>query len=207
MRPQMSSVKAKVPSSKSKWRLGRSSRAPRMWKIRCSSSGTEPSRAYSSDAVLRQFALVPEACAKPVVDSQPASSQAPTTHRSRNRTSTLVTYEALPGIARITPVRSLSSTILVLLAALSASADVIHLKNGRTIWADQVRQTKDRVEYDVGDDSYAIPKAAVDRVDAGGVAPARAQTAAADVSDFTPPAPTFDHEADVATKVVRDGKV
>jgi tetratricopeptide (TPR) repeat protein len=95
----------------------------------------------------------------------------------------------------------------VLLAAFSASADVIHLKNGRTIWADQVRQTSDRVEYDVGDDSYAIPKSSVDRIDAGGVAPARAQAAAAEASDFTPPAPTFDHEADVATKVVHDGKV
>jgi len=43
----------------------------------------------------------------------------------------------------------------VLLAALPACADVIHLKNGRTIWADQVRETKNRVEYDLGEDTYA----------------------------------------------------
>jgi len=65
----------------------------------------------------------------------------------------------------------------VLLTALSARADVIHLKNGRTIWADQVREdkNKDRVEYDVGEDTYAIPRSSVDRIDAGGSAPARWQ--------------------------------
>lgn len=103
--------------------------------------------------------------------------------------------------------RSLPITILVLLTTLSAPADVIHLKNGRTIWADQVRQSKDRVEYDVGDDTYAIPKSSVERVDAGGMAPAHAQAGAADVPEFAPPAPTFSHEAEVATKVVRSGKV
>ena len=103
--------------------------------------------------------------------------------------------------------RTLSITILVLLANLFAPADVIHLKNGRTIWADQVRQTKDRVEYDVGDDTYAIPKSAVERVDAGGMVPARAHAGGSEVADFTPPTPTFNHEADVATKVVHEGKV
>jgi len=55
----------------------------------------------------------------------------------------------------------------VLLAGLPAIADVIHLKNGRTIWADQVREKKDRVEYDLGEDTYAIPKSSVERIDAG----------------------------------------
>ena len=98
--------------------------------------------------------------------------------------------------------------ILVLLAALSAPADVIHLKNGRTIWADQVREdkNKDRVEYDVGEDTYAIPKSSVDRIDSGGAAPARSNSASA-VPDFNPPAPTFNHEGDVAEKIIRDGKV
>jgi tetratricopeptide (TPR) repeat protein len=98
--------------------------------------------------------------------------------------------------------------ILVLLAALPASADVIHLKNGRTIWADQVRESKDkdRVEYDLGEDTYAIPKSSVERIEAGGVAPTHSATAN-HAPDITPPAPSFDHEADVAEKVVRDGKV
>ncbi len=100
----------------------------------------------------------------------------------------------------------------MLLAALPAPADVIHLKNGRTIWADQVRENKDRVEYDLGDDTYAIPKTSVERidVDAGGAAPVHAGEAAGvstNAPDITPPAPSFNHEADVAEKVIRDGKV
>jgi len=96
----------------------------------------------------------------------------------------------------------------VLLAALLAPADVIHLKNGRTIWADQVRETKDRVEYDLGEDTYAIPKSSVDHIEAGGAAAVHAGSGAgANVPDITPPAPSFNHEADVAEKVIRDGKV
>ena len=95
-----------------------------------------------------------------------------------------------------------------MLLALPSSADVIHLKNGRTIWADQVRKNKDRVEYDVGDDSYAIPVSSVERIDAGGVAPVRSSAnRSAGLPEITPPTPTFTHESDVAAKVVRDGKV
>ena len=103
---------------------------------------------------------------------------------------------------------SISIAILVLLTALTASADVIRLKNGRTIWADQVRQNKDRVEYDVGEDSYAIPKSSVDRIDAGGMAPPRAGSGAShDLPDFTPATPSFTHEGDVSGRVIHDGKV
>ena len=56
-----------------------------------------------------------------------------------------------------------------MLAAVYAPADVIHLKNGRTIWADQARESGTRVEYDIGDNSYAIPKSAVERIESGGV--------------------------------------
>ena len=94
----------------------------------------------------------------------------------------------------------------MLLAALKAPADVIHLKNGRTIWADQIRENKDRVEYDLGDDTYAIPKSSVERIDAGGAAPGHAGESG-NAPDITPPAPSFNHEADVAEKVIRDGKV
>ncbi|MGA8301157.1 MAG: tetratricopeptide repeat protein [Terriglobales bacterium] len=104
----------------------------------------------------------------------------------------------------------LIAPILVLLVALSAPADVIHLKNGRTIWADQVREdkTKDRIEYDVGEDTYAIPKSSVDRIDAGGVSPVTAGhgTVANEVPDFAPPA-TFNHLADLGDKIIREGKV
>lgn len=96
----------------------------------------------------------------------------------------------------------------MLLAALPAAADVIHLKNGRTIWADQVREVKDHVEYDLGEDTYAIPKSSVDHIDAGGIAPVHAGAAGSvGAPDISPPVPSFNHEADVALKVIRDGKV
>jgi tetratricopeptide (TPR) repeat protein len=133
---------------------------------------------------------------------------------------TIVTLPALYPVARISRVR-VPVLILVLLAALSASADVIHLKNGRTIWADHVRENtnKDRVEYDLGEDTYAIPRSSVERIDAGGVAPIRGGVSAGipstgvsgnapDIApDITPPTPSFNHEAAVAEKVIRDGKV
>jgi tetratricopeptide (TPR) repeat protein len=100
--------------------------------------------------------------------------------------------------------------ILVLLVALSAPADVIHLKNGRTIWADQVREdkNKNRVEYDVGEDTYAIPKSSIERIDAGGAAPVTGGhgTTPTEVPDFAPPT-TFSHESDLSEKIVREGKV
>jgi Peptidase MA superfamily/Tetratricopeptide repeat len=105
--------------------------------------------------------------------------------------------------------------ILVLLADLSAPADVIHLKNGRTIWADQVREdkNKDRVEYDVGEDTYAIPKSSIDRIDAGGAAPVTSGhestghgATVAEMPDFAP-AISFNHEPDLSDKIVREGKV
>ncbi len=56
-------------------------------------------------------------------------------------------------------------------AAVRASAEVIHLKNGRTIWADHVRENGSHLEYDIGDDSYAILKSTVDHVETGGIPP------------------------------------
>jgi tetratricopeptide (TPR) repeat protein len=96
-------------------------------------------------------------------------------------------------------------------AALACSgswADTIHLKNGRTILADHVRENGSRYEYDIGDDTYAIPKSAVDHVDAGGV-PVRAGSPAAKVADlpaFTP-ADSLANESSVFAQIVKEGKV
>jgi tetratricopeptide (TPR) repeat protein len=80
--------------------------------------------------------------------------------------------------------------VLSLAAAVHAPAEVIHLKNGRTIWADHVQENGTRVQYDVGEDSYAIPKASVERIEAGGVPPQYAASgggrSAADVPAFAP---------------------
>jgi peptidase MA superfamily protein/tetratricopeptide repeat protein len=59
-------------------------------------------------------------------------------------------------------------TLFVLLLTAVSSADTIHLKNGRRILADKVRTSGDRVEYQIGDDTFAIPRSLVDHIDAGG---------------------------------------
>ncbi len=96
------------------------------------------------------------------------------------------------------------------LGADCASAEVIHLKNGRTIYADQVHENGSHLEYEVGEDSYAIPKSVVDRVEAGGVRPERASTAGSkdsrEVPSFTP-ADELKGEPEVIDKIIRDGRV
>jgi len=87
---------------------------------------------------------------------------------------------------------------------------VIHLKNGRKIWADHVRENGNRVEYDVGDDSYAIPKSSIASIEAGGLPPAYASSSGSGgAKDLPPLVPEdgFVGHQDLAGKVVREGKV
>src|SRR5208282_4357188 len=95
-----------------------------------------------------------------------------------------------------------------LLALTGASADTIHLKNGRTILADHVRENGVHYEYDIGDDTYAILKSSVDHIDAGGM-PAHNASSAAKVGDlpaFTP-ADSLANEGDLVAKIIKEGKV
>ncbi len=98
--------------------------------------------------------------------------------------------------------------LLALLAGAGAWADTIHLKNGRTIVADHVRENGSHYEYDIGDDSYAILKSSVDHIDAGGM-PAQSSSSAAKVADlpaFTPN-DSLANEGDLVGKIVQEGKV
>jgi tetratricopeptide (TPR) repeat protein len=64
--------------------------------------------------------------------------------------------------------RRIALLVIVILFLYSAApADVIHLKNGRTIAADSAKQRGDKLEYQIGEDSYAIPMATVERVESG----------------------------------------
>ena len=94
-----------------------------------------------------------------------------------------------------------------MLAQAGAWADTIHLKNGRTIVVDHVRENGNRYEYEIGEDSYAIPKSAVDRVEAGGF-PVHTATAAktADLPTFVP-ANSLAREGDLTGKIITEGKV
>ncbi len=100
--------------------------------------------------------------------------------------------------------------MLWMVLASAASADTIHLKNGRTILADHVRENGIRYEYEIGDDSYAIPKSSVERVEAGGMpastASSGANKSAGDFPAFTP-VDSLAAEGDLPKTIVKDGKV
>jgi tetratricopeptide (TPR) repeat protein len=95
--------------------------------------------------------------------------------------------------------------ILMGLGCLTASADTIHLKNGRTILVDHVRESGNRYEYEVGDDTYAIPKASVERIEAGGM-PAISSKSAIELPAFNP-VDNLAGEGDLPQTIVKDGKV
>jgi tetratricopeptide (TPR) repeat protein len=109
--------------------------------------------------------------------------------------------------------RARVTIILVWVAFVSATAwpDTIHLKNGRTILADHVSESGSHYQYEVGDDSYAIPKSLVDHVDAGGMPAHLASSGGSaktvgDLPTFTP-ADSLAHEGDLPAKIIKDGKV
>jgi len=123
-------------------------------------------------------------------------------------------WSPTPGPLRLlefAPVKRLVRIFILvpILGVVCLHAEVIHLKNGRTIWADQVRDSGNRVEYDVGEDSYAIPKSSVERIDAGGIRPEYAASGDKPAEDIPAYAPNDDIKSDpaVAGKIVRDGKV
>jgi tetratricopeptide (TPR) repeat protein len=95
----------------------------------------------------------------------------------------------------------------VMLVSPGAWADTIHLKNGRTIVADRIRENGARYEYEIGEDTYAIPKSSVDHIDAGGVpahSPGGGKTA--DLPTFAPP-DSLANEGDLVGKIITEGKV
>ena len=100
-------------------------------------------------------------------------------------------------------------TLFFLLVACGASfADVIHLKNGRKIWADRVHTNGSHLQYDVGDNSYAIPATLVERVEAGGVAPeiTSSQSSEHDLPTFVPNT-DIDVDSDLPSKVIHGGQI
>ncbi len=99
--------------------------------------------------------------------------------------------------------------MMLMFASAAASADTIHLKNGRTILVDHVRENGNRYEYEIGDDSYAIPKSSVDHIEAGAMPTHWASSggkSSGDLPVFTP-ADSLANEGDLPQQIVKDGKV
>ncbi len=101
-----------------------------------------------------------------------------------------------------------SFCLLALVVGLNgpAVADVIHLKNGDVIYADETKETASTVQYHKGDDTYTIPKSRVESVEKSD-APAPARSAAdIPVPTLNPATPTVE-EGELLTQVVRNGQV
>jgi len=92
-------------------------------------------------------------------------------------------------------------------AAALLSAETIRLKNGRSILADSVRETDKRVEYTIGEDTYAISKTLVDRIDSGGSPVVTRSREELPVPVVTTAIPALHGPADLQSKIVHDGKV
>ena len=96
------------------------------------------------------------------------------------------------------------SVILILLAAVPlAQADVIVLKNGKRIVVDTAREKNGRIEYEIGDNTFAISRSLVDRLESGGVP----LTAGHDVAPKFAPSETLPVSGDLTSKLIHDGKV
>src|ERR1700681_4806857 len=104
---------------------------------------------------------------------------------------------------RVTIVFILQLACVCLLGLAGAWSDSIHLKNGRTIVADHVRESGNHYQYDVGDDSYAIPKTAVDHVDAGGMPTTSGTAKVGDLPSFTP-ADSLANEGDLVAQIIKE---
>jgi hypothetical protein len=85
-------------------------------------------------------------------------------------------------------------------------ADIIHLKNGEAIYADQTKQTASGIEYQKGDDSYTIPNSVVRSVEKITASATSAAVAAQQLPAYTPEAPARGEEH-FLDEVLHGGKV
>ncbi|MDT8069954.1 MAG: peptidase MA family metallohydrolase [Terriglobia bacterium] len=93
--------------------------------------------------------------------------------------------------------------LILLVAAPLVRGDVIVLKNGKRIIVDTAREKNGRVEYEIGDDKYAISQKLVDRIETGiGVPP----TSHPETPTFTPSS-SLPVTNDLTPKLIHDGKV
>ena len=83
-----------------------------------------------------------------------------------------------------------------------ASAQVLRLKNGDVIYADRVHENAGSIQYEIGDDSYTIPKSIVQSVEAS-AKPAATPARQLQVPAFVPDA-NLGGEAELLEKIIRE---
>jgi tetratricopeptide (TPR) repeat protein len=90
--------------------------------------------------------------------------------------------------------------------AVPALADIIHLKNGEAIYADQTKQTASGIEYQKGDDSYTIPNSVVQSIEKTALPTPSASVAVQQLPAYTPEAPARGEEQ-FLDEIVHTGRV
>lgn len=94
--------------------------------------------------------------------------------------------------------------LLVGASSLLLSAETIYLKNGQTILADSTRENGAHIEYQIGDDTYAISKSLVDHIASVGTP---LHPAGHDDVTVVPPSEDIDHSDEVTAKLIKDGHI
>ncbi|MGH9517797.1 MAG: peptidase MA family metallohydrolase [Terriglobales bacterium] len=87
-----------------------------------------------------------------------------------------------------------------------AGADIIHLKNGGAIYADQTKQTASGIEYQKGDDAYTIPNSVVQSVEKTEAPATSGAVAVQQLPAYTPETPTRGEEH-FLDEILHGGKV
>lgn len=91
---------------------------------------------------------------------------------------------------------------------LASPADVIRLKNGKTIVTDSVTESNGRIEYTIGDNTFAIPRELVERIDTGPAAAVPAETRVAPSPAEVPQVrEQLETTQELMAKVVHSGQV
>lgn len=91
-------------------------------------------------------------------------------------------------------------------AGCTAWADTIQLKNGQSIVVDSAREVNGLVEYTIGENTFAIPKSLVLKIESGpGVTPARSAPSVA--TDVPPVREQMESGSDLISRVVHNGQI
>lgn len=93
--------------------------------------------------------------------------------------------------------------LFLLLAVPLVRGDVIVLKNGKRIIVDTAREKNGRVEYEIGDDTYAISQKLVERIETGIAVPATIHTETPALT----PGSTLPTANDFTSRLIHDGKL
>ena len=86
-----------------------------------------------------------------------------------------------------------------------AAGQVIHLKNGDVINTDGAKETENQVQYEIGDNTFTIPKSRVQSIEQGAPAGHGVATSTA-LPTYVPSNPAGGHEP-LLGEIIRQGQV